>query len=100
MCMRDLQEFLGARLPESVTIVEVGPRDGLQNEKQTVLSSLARLLFEASLGARTLISAWVICKHVGHGSLAACSACLSMFPPMECCYRADACAKSCRYPLM
>ena len=30
------QEFLGASLPDKVTIVEVGPRDGLQNEKQTV----------------------------------------------------------------
>ncbi|CAL5222544.1 g4922 [Coccomyxa viridis] len=29
-------DFLGARLPDSVTIVEVGPRDGLQNEKQTI----------------------------------------------------------------
>ena len=35
-CVNALQEFLGAPLPESVTIVEVGPRDGLQNEKQTV----------------------------------------------------------------
>ena len=37
LCVRNLQEFLGAPLPQSVTIVEVGPRDGLQNEKQTVL---------------------------------------------------------------
>lgn len=31
-----LQEFLGRPLPSTVTIVEVGPRDGLQNEKQNV----------------------------------------------------------------
>lgn len=31
-----LQEFLGHSLPPSVTIVEVGPRDGLQNEKEKV----------------------------------------------------------------
>lgn len=30
------QEFLGRPLPESVTIVEVGPRDGLQNEATKV----------------------------------------------------------------
>jgi len=35
-CMTVSQEFLGTPLPESVTIVEVGPRDGLQNEKDTV----------------------------------------------------------------
>jgi hydroxymethylglutaryl-CoA lyase len=28
--------FLGKSLPESVTIVDVGPRDGLQNEKQMI----------------------------------------------------------------
>ncbi len=37
LLLGNLQDFLGAKLPESVTIVEVGPRDGLQNEKQTVL---------------------------------------------------------------
>ncbi len=47
LCELILQDFLGARLPDSVTIVEVGPRDGLQNEKQTVLST----------------SAWLLCKH-------------------------------------
>ncbi|CAK0749215.1 hypothetical protein CVIRNUC_001893 [Coccomyxa viridis] len=31
-----VKEFLGASLPDKVTIVEVGPRDGLQNEKQTI----------------------------------------------------------------
>ena len=30
----NLQELLGRALPSSVTIVEVGPRDGLQNEKE------------------------------------------------------------------
>lgn len=38
-CADAAQDFLGASLPENVTIVEVGPRDGLQNEKQTVLPS-------------------------------------------------------------
>lgn len=33
-------DFLGSELPSNVTIVEVGPRDGLQNEKQAV--SLSR----------------------------------------------------------
>ena len=31
-----LQEFLGRQLPSAVTIVEVGPRDGLQNEPSKV----------------------------------------------------------------
>lgn len=38
-CLRlllSLQEFLGRPLPASVTIVEVGPRDGLQNEPEKV----------------------------------------------------------------
>lgn len=33
-----VQEFLGRPLPPSVTLVEVGPRDGLQNEKTNVRS--------------------------------------------------------------
>lgn len=31
---------MGSDLPERVTIVEVGPRDGLQNEKEAVSSPL------------------------------------------------------------
>ncbi len=39
-CPFSLQEFLGRALPSSVTIVEVGPRDGLQNEKDKVRQPL------------------------------------------------------------
>ena len=41
LCVGHMQDFLGATLPESVTVVEVGPRDGLQNEKQTVVYSVS-----------------------------------------------------------
>ena len=41
LCVGYMQDFLGATLPESVTIVEVGPRDGLQNEKRTVLDLIS-----------------------------------------------------------
>lgn len=33
------EAFLGSDLPRSVTIVEVGPRDGLQNEKEAIPTS-------------------------------------------------------------
>lgn len=39
-------EFLGRPLPDSVTIVEVGPRDGLQNEKTPVPADVKITLIE------------------------------------------------------
>ena len=41
------QEFLGRPLPASIKIVEVGPRDGLQNEKQLVPTDVKVQLIEA-----------------------------------------------------
>lgn len=41
-----LQEYIGRFLPSSVTIVEVGPRDGLQNEKQTIPTDVKISLIE------------------------------------------------------
>ena len=38
------KDFLGIELPKEVRIVEVGPRDGLQNEKDTVRDGPCRLL--------------------------------------------------------
>ncbi|KAI7844544.1 hypothetical protein COHA_001902 [Chlorella ohadii] len=44
-------EFLGRALPSSVTIVEVGPRDGLQNEKNKVPTDVKVELIERLAGA-------------------------------------------------
>eukprot|EP00887_Chlorella_sp_A99_P005582 scaffold1.g5582.t1 len=43
--------FLGRALPESVTIVEVGPRDGLQNEATKVPTEVKVQLIEMLAGA-------------------------------------------------
>lgn len=41
-CDLQVTEFAGTSLPADVTIVEVGPRDGLQNEKDTVSAQAGR----------------------------------------------------------
>ncbi len=43
------ETFLGSELPNSVTIVEVGPRDGLQNEKEAVSNALIAQMVELAV---------------------------------------------------
>lgn len=43
------ETFLGSELPASVTIVEVGPRDGLQNEKEAVSNALIAQMVELAV---------------------------------------------------
>lgn len=40
---------MGSELPASVTIVEVGPRDGLQNEKEAVSNALIAQMVELAV---------------------------------------------------
>ena len=64
------QEFLGRPLPSSVTIVEVGPRDGLQNEAQKV---------QGGLGSATgPLSCLGCCTHAARSPL---EATVSVHPP-------------------
>lgn len=53
MVMLTPSRFTAAGLPESVTIYEVGPRDGLQNEKG-VIPTAAKIEFIGRLGAAGL----------------------------------------------
>jgi hydroxymethylglutaryl-CoA lyase len=46
------------KLPEKVTLVEVGPRDGLQNESQTIaLEAKLRLIDDLAIAGHTVIEA-------------------------------------------